>query len=286
MSDWMFEVATTPQPTAGGGPALEQVGSEPWLKVVSGNGQASASRYDDGATTIDDVVVVGRRNSGSNQGWSGGDYDSTWFDWDGYDTNENAYQQEPPPPPRPLDWSECLDRKIDDLAEQAANIINRLSDSDRKEYGFLIWMDGNGGVQLSALIHGDNSALTGLTTSTPSALGFSSWSQVVGMVHSHPTLVHARTPDGSGLRYNADGSPFYIETTPDNHFDLPSTGDWFLLDNHFSPGNKNASMLRNYILYDNNLKEYDLYQNPILGNPEDRRNNSILATNENGDCVG
>lgn len=45
----------------------------------------------DVAIPVDDVIVIGHRTS-SNNGWSGGAYDSSWFDWDGYDSNQDAYR--------------------------------------------------------------------------------------------------------------------------------------------------------------------------------------------------
>lgn len=217
-------------------------------------------------------MVVGRRTSGG--GYSTGDYDSGWFDWDGYDTNQDAY--EPPPPARPDDWSECMDRRIDDLAEQAANLMNRMPDVATREYGYLIWTDAGGGLHLSNLIEGDNYRLTGLPTSTPQSLGFDSWSQVVGMVHSHPTQALVGT--------NPDGSPRYVDVPPESHFELPSEGDWDWLDDTFSMGNDHADMLRTYVLYDGSLYEYDLYNNPDVGTSAQRRAASQLATNANGEC--
>ena len=247
---------------------------EPWLDLddataVPQNKQDWASPLftDDDATQVEDVFVVGGRNS-SGHGWSGGDYDSSWYDWDGYDTNQDAYG--PVPPPRPDGWSDCMDRQIDDLAEIAANAINRLPDAATREYGYLIWRAADGSLHLSNLIEGDNFGLTGLNqNSTPQSLGFSDWSQVVGMLHSHPTM--ALRPDGT-----------YVEVSPESHYEYPTAGpdgDWSWLDNVFSVNNPFVDMLRNYILYDGNLYEYNLYNNA-----EGEQSRRELATNANGEC--
>lgn len=176
-----------------------------------------------------------------------------------------------------------MDRRIDDLAEQAANLINHMPDVATKEYGFLIWADAQGGLHLSSLIQGDNFGLTGLSYAFLQSEGIQP-SQVVGMIHSHPTLAHVFTPDGAGLRYNPDGSPYYLPVTPESHFELPSTGDWDWIDNVFSENNPRENMMRNYILHDGVLNEYDLYNNPHAGTAQQRRDASNQATNANGSC--
>lgn len=191
-----------------------------------------------------------------------GDYDSSWYDWDGYDSEQSPYV--PSGPDRPDEWSECLDRRVDDLAELAANLINQLPDSDRVEYGYLIWQDGSGQLHLSSRISGDNHSLTGLNpASVPSDFGFTSWDQVVGIVHSHPTL--RERPDGSWV--NIDSS--------DNHH-LPNTGDWEWPDFFVEQGSE-GDTFRQYILHDGALYEYDSYENQ----QGDRQTG---ATNADGEC--
>lgn len=228
---------------------------------------------EDEATWVDEVIVVGRRRSESG-GWSGGGYDTGWYDWDGYDTNENAYQQDPPPPQRPADWSECKDRKIDDLAKEAANRILARSDEDVKEYGFLIWEDNQGTIRLSDIIEGNNGQLTGLTHAFLSSQGIDA-SQVVGLVHSHPTRIELSRPDGT---------TYWVDATPESHFEMPSAGDWLWIDGVFSEGNPNSEMLRQYIVFDGSMYEYDLYENPNTGNAQTRRDSSQQATNADGEC--
>jgi len=226
-------------------------GTEPWSPPVGktiedfDSWTTPLSNVDDEAWVVEDVEVVGRRTSGS--GYSTGDYDSGWFDWDGYDTNQNAY--EPPPPIRPDDWSECLDRRIDDLAELAANLINSLPDSARKEYGFFIWQGADGQLHLGSRIEGDNSSLTGLnSTSVPADFGFERWDQVVGIVHSHPTQ---RLVDDT-----------WVDVAPSDNHHLPNAGDWEWPDFLIRQGADGANF-RQYLLHDGKLYEFNSYNNQL-----------------------
>jgi hypothetical protein len=210
-----------------------------------------------GSSYVDDVVVIGRRNSGDG-GYSGG-YDPGWFDWDGYDTSGNFFYE----PVRPDDWSECLDRRIDDLAEQAANQINRLPDAPRKEYGHFIWQGDDGQLHLGSRMDGDNNSLTGLNnTSVPADFGFSRWDQVVGIVHSHPT---ERFVGGN-----------WVTVAPGDNHHLPNSGDWEWPDFLVRQG-ANEDNFRQYILHAGNLYEFERYNN-LQGNRQTH------ATNANGEC--
>ncbi|MFN3815568.1 hypothetical protein [Brevundimonas sp.] len=206
------------------------------------------------------VTVVGKRTSAP--GWTGGNYDSSWFDWDGYDSEQSPGP--PEAPPRPDGWSDCADRAIDDLAETAANLINELPTADRQEFGYLIWRDAAGDFHLSSRIDGDNNSLTGLNpASAPSDFGFSSWTQVVGIIHSHPTE-----------RQLSDGT--WVPVDPSAGHDLPNAGDWEWPDFLVSQG-ADAAQFRQYLLHDGRLTEFNLYNNQTGA----RQNQ---ATNANGEC--
>lgn len=209
---------------------------------------------------VGDVIVVGKRTSG--QGWSGGSYDSSWFDWDGYDSD--PYSNPPSAPPRPDGWSDCKDRAIDDLAESAANLINRLPTASRQEFGYLIWKDDSGNFHLSSRIDGDNNSLTGLSpSSVPSDFGFSAWNQVVGIIHSHPT--ERMHPDGT-----------WVTVDPSQGHDMPSVGDWAWPD-FFVQQSADATNFRQYLLHNGKMTEFDLYNN-LSGSRQNQ------ATNANGEC--
>ena len=89
------------------------------------------------------------------------------------------------PPPNPYD--RCEDRAADTLADDINDEITRQPDSDRREYGALIWRDDAGNLHRTALVPGTNDRVDWPADS--STLGLDSYSRVVGMVHSHPTMV-------------------------------------------------------------------------------------------------
>jgi len=268
MSDWMFDAGTDPLSSMWSEPlgSQQQDGAQFWVQQTSKTAEDAdswttpLSTGDGVVSELDEVLVVGRRSS-SGGGYSGGDYDSNWFDWDGYDTSQDAY--DPPPPPRPDDWSDCMDRRVDDLAEQAANLINGLPDSARREYGYFIWQGDDSQLHLGSRIDGDNNSLTGLNgTSVPADFGFERWDQVVGIVHSHPT---ERFSNGA-----------WVDVAPGDNHHLPSAGDWEWPDFLIRQG-ADSDNFRQYILHDGNLYEFDSYNNR-------QGNRQTQGTNANGEC--
>lgn len=109
--DWMFETAdalplTLPEPASG----TPDGGSSSWFEPIAapdgidGFDPMFSEVEDDESTPIDDVNVYGRRHSA-------GDYDAGYFGWDGYDSNEGAY--DPPQEPVPRADEDC--RSVNDL---------------------------------------------------------------------------------------------------------------------------------------------------------------------------
>lgn len=164
------------------------------------------------------------------------------------------------------DYDECEDRAVDTLAADINAEIQQAPNKDIHEYGALIYRDENGNLQRTALLEGNNYSLTALSGALPSELGFTSWEQVVGFIHSHPSMVEQE-----------DGS--YIPITPESRWDLPSSGDWAFAD--FLRGMNNDHNLTLYISHNGTVKEFDLYDN--RDQSRDTTKGSEGHGNESGD---
>lgn len=145
-------------------------------------------------------------------------------------------------------------------------MLAQLEDIDTREYGFFIYRDENGDLQLGSMITGDNNSLTGLNPgSVPADFGFTSWDQVVGIIHSHPTI-----------RFHSDGSPVYVALS-DGHFQ-PNSRDWEWPDFLVSQGADGTNFTQ-YIYFDGTMYEYDYYENSL-----DDGSRVRPATNDEGAC--
>lgn len=123
-------------------------------------------------------------------------------------------------PAVPSNWNYHLDWTADKLAATLDWQIRQQSDYQTREYAGFIWADGTGGLHTSNLAIG-NGGTVDFTQFTPQQLGFSSWNQVVGIVHNHPNGFGPSAQDMTQLKYFADlaGGPdasqvrTYISTT-------------------------------------------------------------------------
>ena len=176
--------------------------------------------------------------------------------------NGNEYEQ-------PTDWNPCQDGEADDLASDVRDAIADMADSDRTEYGSLIYRDEDGNLRSTAIQPGTNDAWTPLNPGTqPSDFGLTSWSQVVGIVHSHPTLRQVE---------NSDGSIDWVQVEPSHGHHMPNIGDWswpdFMVQNGADPSN-----FRIYIVHDGQVHEYDYFEN------SPGSNRMTAAENTDGQC--
>lgn len=151
--------------------------------------------------------------------------------------------------PRP-DYDDCDDRASDTKAADINDEINDKPDSNTREYGALLYRDANGDIQRTRLLSGDNWSLTELAGLLPADLGFDSWDQVVGLVHSHPTMNNVGT----------EANPIWLPSTPESHHDRPSSGDWVNADFYIRNG-ANEENFTLYISHDGVIKEYDAFDN-------------------------
>ena len=144
--------------------------------------QILASNDGDDVTEVDEVVVIGQPGMPIDEinqilddlyGGNGVDPDVPPTGGGGDQSTED----------RPHD--PCEDRQADTLADQIKDEIMAKGDSDRVEYHSLIWRDGQGNLHMT-----DPLPLTDTFPADPGALGLYSYSQVVGLVHSHPTEVN------------------------------------------------------------------------------------------------
>lgn len=132
-------------------------------------------------STLDDVEVTGERLDFDAYIFLSTDYVPSWWGDQGSGGGGGG------PPPQSRSYDACEDRAADTLAEQINNEIAAQPDSDTREYGALIWRDDAGNLHRTALVPGTNDRVN--WPADPSTLGLDSYSRVVGMVHSHPTMV-------------------------------------------------------------------------------------------------
>ena len=277
MHDWMFEPGPDPllnlaeQPgspdpgTANWFPPAPADDFETWLSetqpkrghddfgpmFIEGEGEGEGGGDDDGARELDEVVVTGSRierlptsvqvTIGDVEQPVGGDGGGGgWF-----------------PPPNAYD--PCEDRAADTLADDINDEIARQSDSDRREYGALIWRDDAGNLHRTALVPGTNGQVD--WPANPSVLGLDSYSRVVGMVHSHPSLV------------NLGG-----QWVPASHTGIHG-GDWAAADGWVTIHNLDQANFTMYISDRGTIREYDYADNTSNSRQADRDQGSV----ESGD---
>lgn len=170
-----------------------------------------------------------------------------------------------------VDWNECQDRQADTVADSLQQQLQTKADANRIEYGALIYRDAAGNIKATELTPGTNSRWTGMDGKTPQDFGLTSWSQVVGMFHSHPTEV--QLPSGWVNVTDPQYEP--------SNFDEPSSGDWYTT---FDFINRNSASLDNfssYVSFNGGVKEFDAYNNQ--NQPRDLTNTALGGGAESGD---
>ena len=139
--------------------------------------QILASNDGDDVTEVDEVVVIGQPgmpideiNQILDDLYGGNGVDPNVPPTGGGGENGNEYEQ-------PTDWNPCQDGEADDLASDVRDAIADMADSDRTEYGSLIYRDEDGNLRSTAIQPGTNDAWTPLNPGTqPSDFGLTSWS--------------------------------------------------------------------------------------------------------------
>lgn len=193
---------------------------------------------EDDVTELDPVVVIGDGGGGSGGGGTG----SGGPGGDGLPGDHDEIDEDPGQLDRPYDA--CEDRAADTLADKINDLIKSKPDSNRIEYGALIWRDADGQLHMTEVTPGNNDRW--FPPSEPTGNGFDSWSQVVGYVHSHPTEVYR------------DGN--WITVTPESHYERPSTGDWVYADSLIAR-EASANNFTIYVSYNGQVREYDSRSN-------------------------
>jgi hypothetical protein len=139
-----------------------------------------------------------------------------------------------------------------------------MPDSNRIEYGSLIWRDNAGHLHYTTPTAGTNGQWN--PPSAPTGNGFNTWSQVVGYIHSHPTEVYQNNQ--------------WITVPPESHYELPSSGDWDTADFYIRNG-ANAFEFSIYISHNGQVREFDLRSN--TGESRNRNDQSPGHGIESGD---
>lgn len=270
MHDWMFEPGHDPltltlpeQPwspdlgTATWFPPAPADDFQTWPSAPDVKGDLSEfgpmfSDAEGGAHELDEVVVTGRRVEGfptAVQITIGDHFELPSVEVGG------AGGWSPPPNP----YDPCEDRAADTLAEQINDEIAAQPDSDRREYGALIWRDDAGNLHRTALVPGTNGQVD--WPANPSVLGLDSYSRVVGMVHSHPTMV------------NLGGQWVFASHTGIHG------GDWAAADGWVTMHNLDQANFTMYISDRGIIREYDYADNTSNSRQADRDQGSV----ESGD---
>jgi len=227
----------------------------------------SVAGYDGPSTDLGEIVVIGDRpwyelyNNWWEVGGSlGGDGPDPWTDsgggGDGGQTTD----------PTQRDYDACEDRQADTLADDINDEIRNQPDSDRREYGALIWRDDQGNLHRTALVPGSNGSVP--FPADPTELGLDSYSRVVGMVHSHPSLVDIGT---NGVSNWVSASHGWIWG-----------GDWLVADDWVNTHNLDPDNFTMYISFEGQIREYDYFDNqsPELREPD---NFTDAGSAESGD---
>ncbi len=226
---------------------------------------------EDDTTEVDEVVVVGKKRL-------------PWEVIDGEDLNPLGpidygppdFQPDPPGgvPGEATDDDECpataglsaeakREKEIDAAAASIMREILAQPDSNIYEYGALIYVDDEGNVKTTALTRGTPTSVPNMNMA-----GISSYAQVVGIVHSHPSF------------HFDPAAPLKTLFPSANHLVGGNlTGDWMTYDwiaAQVTAAGGDASDLRQYIAgydgTDHRLMEYDGEDrdNETLGEEVDR----------------
>ena len=251
------------QPTPAEGLALPtQSKADPVYPMLALNGDDDVTEVEEVVITAQPGMPIDEINQILDDLYGGNGVDPNVPPTGGGGENGNEYEQ-------PTDWNPCQDGEADDLASDVRDAIADMADSDRTEYGSLIYRDEDGNLRSTAIQPGTNDAWTPLNPGTqPSDFGLTSWSQVVGIVHSHPTLRQVE---------NSDGSIDWVQVEPSHGHHMPNIGDWswpdFMVQNGADPSN-----FRIYIVHDGQVHEYDYFEN------SPGSNRMTAAENTDGQC--
>jgi hypothetical protein len=219
--------------------------------IRGGFGQAPD---DEDVTEVEPIVVEGRRPpTAVSPGWGDGSEYPPVPDGGG-----GGGQSEGDPDawlPEPEDYDRCQDRAADALADEIAREIADQPDSHRREYASLIWKDANGVLHRTDLIPGDNFSVDWSQALDPS-VGFNSFSQVVGLVHNHPSEIE--TSPGAGDWSAVD---------PSWNFEMVWAGDWRAADGlvfgdpDVVGDEADWANFTMYVVFQGQVREFDWWQN-------------------------
>ena len=217
------------------------------LELVSGG----YNTYDLGWT--DPVTPPG--DGGGDSGWG----DWGWGDWGDYGGGDGGGGGGHSPDPRP-DYNDCQDRKADTIARDLNAELATKPDSNRIEYGALIYKDENGVLQRTELTGSSGDRWTGMEGKFPEDFGMTSWSQVVGIFHHHPTEV---LQNGEWIDIT---DPVYSAS----NYDKPSSGDWLTTFDFINTNGANLDNFTIYVSFNGIVKEFDAFNNASESrNPND-----------------
>lgn len=161
------------------------------------------------------------------------------------------------------------DRNVDSLAQQVANEINAISDSNEREYGAVIYINDSGELKRSSLTPGQTVAeaiAAGLDApetriGIPSDLGSG---RILAVIHSHPDVGYSNSQDIDNR---------YPSNNPGQNGDYQTFNALVASDSRFS----NTAEFSQYILGpDGVLREFNASEGVVDRhndqNPDDRDN--------------
>lgn len=191
---------------------------------------------------VDDIIIVGGPprieypGFDPNPGGGGGG--------EGGDPGGGGNPTQPQPTDRPYDA--CEDREADTLANDINVEMQGKPDLSTREYGALIWRDDAGNLHRTSLVPGTNSEVNFPANSND--LGIDNYNRVVGMVHSHPSLVYL-TETQQWVQASSGGI---------------HGGDWRAADGWLQMHSISKSNFTMYVSYQGTMKEYDFHDNTNL----------------------
>lgn len=194
---------------------------------------------EDDVTELDPVVVIGDGGGGSGGGGTG----SGGPGGDGLPGDHDEIDEDPGQLDRPYDA--CEDRAADTLAQEINDEISRQYDSAWNEYGAFIWRDDDGNLHRTRLVPGNSQFVP--FPDDPTELGIDSYSRVVAVIHSHPTIENRGT----------DESPVWRAVT----FGWIHGGDYSEFREFVTNNNIDRNNFSMYISWGGENREYDWSEN-------------------------
>lgn len=185
------------------------------------------------------IVVDGPGGDGGIVDWGGGDLGDSGGGGGGDDGDpSNDY---------PTTFDHVLDERIDQAAKSLANLMATKPNFDKIEYSAVLWKDASGNVHATDAFPGNTG--TAPLNQAWAQVDFAHGGEVVGIIHSHPTVWNQGT----------EANPVWAPVLDSSY---PSSQDFNnLMDVAANPQpGYDVDNYRSYIVSGQNVNEYYAFQ--------------------------